>query len=174
MNNELNFYIPPRFLNVVSFFSAKKDIRERLNGVHIKPGRIEATDGYCLGRIDSADIKLEGVDCLIIPEWQVNMLLIMRGKHSPVSCVNGVAGSLVIEGVDATYPDTDRSIPAETSGETAQYDPELLMKFKKAAMELPGSKLCMKVEYNGLGPARVLINMIGGAFVGVIMPWKVR
>jgi DNA polymerase III sliding clamp (beta) subunit (PCNA family) len=68
----------------------------------------------------------------------------------------------------ATYPDWRRVTPSETNGKAANYNPDYLVAFKKAARILTGDKNpFVSVAHNGLGPALVFLS--DKAF-GVLMP----
>ena len=177
MKTELNFSIPTKALKASIHFSAIDDIRSYLNGVHVAPGMIESTDGYTIARIKDGIITIDGatdyvgrpVDSIIIPIEQAKALVRQSGREEIVQCTAGISGSIVIDPIEGRFPDFGKVIPAKTSGKAGQFDPELLLRFKKAAKDL-GRKGAFAVTHNGTDAA--LVHILGApGFVGAIMPW---
>lgn len=73
--------------------------------------------------------------------------------------------------VDGTFPSWRRVLPSELNGETAQYDPALLMPFQKMA-KLYGSKQIITIAHNGSEPAIVWFNCDEIDGFGVVMPFR--
>lgn len=179
MKTELNFTIPVDLLMAVINFSAVKDVRYYLVGVHVKHGMIEATNGHCAGRFTDERITVEGaVDAagkpaegFILSLAQAKELIKQWAGPGTVVCNGGISGTVVIDPVNGEYVDIDRAIPKEVSGECAQFDPELLMLFKRAS-KVFNEFGHIVVKYNGeIAPARVLMPGVP-SFLGVIAPWR--
>jgi DNA polymerase III sliding clamp (beta) subunit (PCNA family) len=179
MKTKLNFAIPTKALKASIYFAAIDDIRSYLNGVHVTPGVIESSDGYTIARIKDELITIDGAtdhmgrpaDSIIIPLDQAKALVRQAGRAEIVQCTAGISGSLVIDPIERDYPDVNSVIPAKTSGKTGQFDPEILLRFKRASKDL-GRKGAFAVDHNGTDAALVHIAGAPG-FVGAIMPWIV-
>lgn len=173
-------------------FAAKKDIRLYLNAVAVevgdpgKTGRLTATDGHTLLTIDSGTRPDYGAQAwdgqartVIVPRQFLEPIkkpkrdefvtLAVEGESFTLSdAFNGAqtAGPLC----DAWFPDWRRVVPAEFSGELAQFNPEFLVRFQKAAAELGFTKTAPVVLHNGNAGAGVGMP-VPDAF-GVIMPFR--
>lgn len=115
----------------------------------------------------------------------------------PIHCLDGIkpkhtAVTLTIEGtegrveydkfvvnfslLDGPIPSIDHALALvkDISGEPAQFDPELLMRFKKASAILNGRNAPpIIVGYNGLQPAAISLGIDNEVF-GLLMPLSVR
>jgi DNA polymerase III subunit beta len=170
--------------------SAKKNIRSYLNGVCIDglgPQVLTVcTDGAVVG------IVCTGVDvtekfAFIIPNAQLDILKKSGGVYAVFTYTGarhdgqgqwkmeslGISSTWATEGI---YPDFRRIMPGETSGEAAQYDPDLIQKFMKARKALKlSSKAAHKlsIAYNGAGPGLASFPEYSG-FIGAVMPLRVK
>jgi len=164
-------------------FTGDQDIRYYLNGALLTIGnngaRLVATDGHALAVINLGFIgaQFDG----IIPNSALESVPKVKRKESPtVSLVidpekqtgtfdlgNGTSSSFKF--IDGRFPDYLRVIPETTSGETAQFNPALLMRFCTAAREL-GLPEHVAVAYNGQQPALVTIKA-ADYFIGVVHGW---
>ena len=177
MKTELNFSIPTKALKASIHFSAIDDIRSYLNGVHVSPGMIESSDGYTIARIKDGLVTIDGAkdhmgrpaDSIIIPIEQAKALVRQAGRQEIVQCTAGISGSIVIDPIERDYPDVNRVIPTKTSGKAGPFDPELLLRFKRASKDL-GRRGAFTLSHNGADAALVHIAGATG-FVGAIMPW---
>ena len=94
------------------------------------------------------------------------------GKTGTLSVVGGV--SINWTAVDGTYPTMARVIPAQASGEPAQFNPELIAKFAQAQKIASGSKTAFPHFWHngGNGTAVTLCGQYSHDFTGVIMPLR--
>ena len=180
--------LPFNALKAARLFVAAKDVRFYLNGVllRIKDGQsaLVATNGNSLAAIEA------GVTDYLDGQWIIpNAAVDALAKKSSGSVVELTffeegdrfeLGCYVGKFLDGKFPDFMRVIPAgDVAPDNFQYDPELLMPFKKAAKILDGSTqvrvmpIMNEIGTGGKkysrGVARVDIGVAG--FVGVIMPW---
>ena len=183
------FTVETRVLRTLLHLSGNKDIRNYLNGVHVvfTPDQTvyTATNGIVLGRV-TEEAENPGSAVLIIPREVVKALrptakaLATAALHTDELCRSRIVQALpsgVVDmnftGIDGVYPDCDRVIPAQTSGEAGNYDAELLALFTASNKELgakyPGQ---FKLHQNGADGA-ALVSLVRGTFVGVIMPIRV-
>lgn len=166
-------------LRAASYFSASKDVRHYLKGVFVEARehetRIVATDGNCAAIL--RDVVLVGQDTLpdvIIPNDTVDLVLSMKRPTVDLSFGDGKwqINGLSFAPQDGLFPPYRRIIPTQVSGEAAQFQPEFLTRFAKAAKAL-NSKACPVVRHNGEGGAQVQIPGLEDEFVGVLMPIRV-
>jgi len=138
-------------LKAAAYFSAAKDVRYYLCGVLIESTpmqtRICATDGHALfcAKDDAKDDNA-GMFTGIVPNDTIKQILAWKapykdaavvitttddpaGEHRAEWCGN----TAVFKLIDAKFPDYARVVPAEVSGDASHFNPELLMKCKKAA-----------------------------------------
>lgn len=172
----MNFTIQHNDLAAIALFQAKKDIRYYLNGVHITPDGLEATSGVIVARISEPT----GLDCpsLIIPSDTVKMILQSANSKAPIVCVDGVVNNTItITPIAGTFPNIARIIPhdLESQGEAGQFDPELMMHFKKASKLLGNGKKGIdqfELIHNGKHTALVKVPH-DSRFIGAIAPWNI-
>ena len=169
-------------LTALVHLAGKRDIRFYLNGVlveftHDKTTYV-ATDGHVLGVVS---IPVTGgpsqPQAYIIPRDVIEKLkygtvneaqlsVYEDGRKGRIVHPNFEVGFSFIDGRDL---DWRRIIPEKTSGETAQFDVDLLVKLMKCNKALgtnyPGH---IKLDHNGSSAARV--SLVDDRFVGVVMP----
>ena len=135
-------------LKAAARFAATKDVRYYLCGVLIESTplqtRIVATDGHALfcAKDDAKDDN-EGTFTGIMPNDTVKQILAWKGpyKNSLVvittgeeeHCAEWGGNTAVFKLLDGTFPTYARVVPEKVSGDASHFDPELLMKCKKAA-----------------------------------------
>lgn len=175
--------INARHLCAAIHCAGKKDVRYYLNGVYVEAlpdeTRVVATDGYKLAVFRSATANPEPFS-IIIPRATVEAFVkLVKGvKFVDLTITDGTGrlswanGSLPFDPIDARFPEYRRTFPQDTSGETAQFNPELLIAFSKVAKAL-GAKACPEIVHNGSGAALVRINAVHD-FAGVLMPFRQR
>ena len=169
----MKFTIQYNDLAAIALFQAKKDIRHYLKGVHITPDGLEASSGSVLARISEPT----GLDrtSLIIPSDTVKMILQSANINVPITCVDGVVNNAIaITPIDGIFPDVTRVISRnlEFKAEAGQFDPELLMYFKKASKLLGNCKIgTFELIHNGKDPALVKFPQ-DDRFIGAITPWR--
>lgn len=171
-------------LRAVKLFAAEGDIRFYLNGVlvHVLDDgavRLVATDGRAIAITHTpTDDLIPPSPCkLIVPIDVVKIFAAHKGK-TPISifsrdgleyrmeCLGLSVNFVPIEG---RFPEYERVVPARISGETAQFDPELMMRFNGAAKVYNKESRGIGIEHNGNGGALVHLNT--GEFLGICMPW---
>ncbi len=175
-------------LRAVSLFSATKDIRYYLNGVYVEASatetRVAATDGHVLAVVRSDEVNGMAA-CpeisLIVPGAVIASalkLLEKDDKHLSLFLDDGkwtmVANGarLPFEPIDGKFPDYRRVIPTkEPEGIAAQFNPELLMRFKKAAKAL-GAKFSPIVHHDIPEHSALVTIPSFPDFAGVIMPLR--
>ncbi len=188
--NTMKIYAPLSALHTVACFAAKQDIRYYLKAVRVEASpvqtRFTATDGHCAGMLRTAQ-ENEGIDgavTILIPidivkaakkaKSNCDALVIETadGKTGTLSVVGGVSINWIA--VDGVYPQIARVIPAQASGEPAQFNPELIAKFAQAQKIASSSKTAFPhIWYNGTGGAAVtLCGQYSHDFTGVIMPLR--
>jgi DNA polymerase III sliding clamp (beta) subunit (PCNA family) len=180
----MNITIPAAVIKTAQLFQASKDdVRYYLIGLHLKNSKgvltVEATNGHSLCQMkvvneaEDFDVILNLDSIKMSPKFlkkpdSVVELSTEHFKNFEATCDNVTTRLQAIEG---KFPDAQRFIPTETSGESSQINPEDLMKFKKASQLLNRSKGTFELQHNGLSAA--LVNIDSYSFAGVVMPWKV-
>ena len=174
-------------LKAASRFQAVKDTRFYLCGILLESSPLEsrmvATDGHILvvTKCHAKDDN-EGIFSGIIPSDVVKTILAWKGpgknaNHIPVTisgegpeyraewCGNVALFKLV----DGKFPDYARVIPDKTTGETAFYDADLLVRVKRASEDMGNTKGLFSINYNGNSGGLIYIN---SETVAVIMPMR--
>ena len=172
----MNFEIPKlAWLKAVMLAAAKKDVRYYLNGVMVRNGEMAATNGHMLLLIKSDDIKSDGE--YIIDNHTLKMIVnsykIVTGD-TPVEVKYGTTGigRISITPIDGEFPDINRVIPQEPSGEIAHFNAEYLLACQKANGEFIGGKYhWVKLQHNGQAGAKFESeDDAGNKLIGVVMP----
>jgi DNA polymerase-3 subunit beta len=187
------FTVSINALKGLDLLAGKQDIRYYLNGVNIEFSesctRLVATNGHILG-IENLTQNLvnTGAGSLIIPSDIIKALKpvsknadIVQIKEIPNpygSCgkyweIDNYGVKTTFAGIEGKFPDYARVVSgAKTSGQAAQYNPDYLATFLKAAKLLTGAKT-PEIELMQNGHSAALINIVGlASFIGVIMPTK--
>lgn len=185
--------VSPRILRAVSRFAAVKDIRYYLNGVHFdvypRVAYIVATCGHTMAvaRVlapDGETFCASPCSAIIPAEHFAKMkggrsvtlnVLVELTKTAPedfgaftVRDFNAKGATINGAAIDGKFPDYRRVIPAETSGEAGNFNPEYLMRVKKAAEDL-GSR-AGNFDWHQGGPRSSALAIVRGDFLAVIMP----
>jgi DNA polymerase-3 subunit beta len=175
-------------LKAAALFSAREDIRFYLNGVLIESTplqtRIVATDGHALFCAKD-DAKGENVDSFvgIVPNDTVKQILAWKAPYKGAADLPVVittaetehraewcGNTAVFKLIDAKFPEYAKVVPSIVSGEASYFNPELLMRCKKAAEVLGTSKLGMfAFKQNGDGSA---IAVFSSECFAVVMPMR--
>lgn len=177
----MNFEIPKlAWLKAVMLAAAKKDVRYHLNGVMIRNGEIAATNGHMVLMVKSESIKSDGE--YIIDNDTLKMLLTahkgIKG-YTHIAVADGVAitgkSKISITPVDGKFPDVNRLIPQEPSGEIAHFNYEYLLACQKANGEFLDHKYpWIKLQHNGLAGAKFESeDEDGNKLIGVVMPIRI-
>jgi DNA polymerase-3 subunit beta len=154
-------HIQRNTLKAASHFMAKQDIRYYLNGILIESSPVEtracATDGHAmLLRQEDRKDDNAGHASIILPAETIAAILKWKAPHKSAADMPVVVtvpddasaehraewfGQVAIfRPVDGKFPDYQRVIPQSPSGEAAHFNPELLAKCQKAAIDLGTSK----------------------------------
>jgi DNA polymerase-3 subunit beta len=166
----------------------KKDVRTYIRGVYMEASateiRFAATNGVVMGvyRIeqDNPDIT-ETIKCIIPAE----LIAGIKGRDTltlevgELSDERGLPRELTIrqggtrqsmQSVSRTYPDYRRIIPATTSGEPAQFNPDLIIQLKKFGKALQANKGYFALAYNG--EAAAIADFRTKNLLAIIMPLR--
>ena len=158
-----------------------KDQRLTLHGVLVEASpagiRLVATDGHALLVVRAAADTDTDTWVGIIPVDVVKAALAWKGSKSlPIILIPGepecrltrAAGeALVFVPVAGTFPDYRKVVPAAPDGKPSFFDPDLLVRFKRAAEDLGSDLGLFGLLPGGDGSGLVYIT---GDVVGVIMP----
>lgn len=177
----MNFEIKKlAWLKAVMLAAAKNDVRYCLNSVMVRNGELVATNGHMLLLIKSESIKSDGE--YIIDNDTLKMIV---KSHKGIKGDNRVevVDSMTITGgseisitpVDWNYPNFNRVIPQETSGEIAHFNAEYLLACQKANGEFLGRKNAyIKLQHNGLSGAKFESDDENdNKLIGVVMPVRI-
>ena len=174
----MNFEIPKlAWLKAVMMAAAKKDIRYYLNGVMVRNGELAATNGHMALIIKSDSIKSD--DEYIIGNDTLKMIVTSHkgikgdSRVEVIDSMTVTGGSKIhITPVDGKFPDINRVIPQETSGEIAHFNAEYLLASQKANGEFLDNKYpWIKLQHNGLSGAKFESeDEDGNKLIGVVMP----
>ncbi len=176
----MNFEIPKlAWLKAVMLAAAKKDVRYYLNGVMVRNGEMAATNGHMLLLIKSEKIKSDGE--YIIDNHTLKMIVTVHKGikgDNPVevkdSTTTGI-GRISITPVDGKFPDINRVIPQDPSGEIAHFNAEYLLACQKANEEfLDRKNVCIKLQHNGQSGAKFESeDENDNKLIGVVMPVRI-
>ena len=182
------FTVSINALKGLDLLAGKSDIRYYLNGVNVEFSesctRLVATNGHILG-IENLTQNLvnTGAGSLIIPSDIIKALKPVSKNADIVQIkqidathyeIDNYGVKTTFAGIEGKFPDYARVVSgAKTSGQAAQYNPDYLATFLKAAKLLTGQKSFIEIEVMQNGHSAALINIVGlASFVGVIMPTK--
>jgi DNA polymerase III subunit beta len=182
------FTVSINALKGLDLLAGKSDIRYYLNGVNVEFSesctRLVATNGHILG-IENLTQNLvnTGAGSLIIPSDIIKALKPVSKNADIVQIkqidathyeIDNYGVKTTFAGIEGKFPDYARVVSgAKTSGQAAQYNPDYLATFLKAAKLLTGKKSFIEIEVMQNGHSAALINIVGlTSFVGVIMPTK--
>ena len=157
-----------------------KDQRLTLHGVLVEASpagvRLVATDGHALLVARAAGEPDTDTWTGIIPVDVVKAALAWKGnKTHPIWLIPGepecrltrATETLVFVPVAGAFPAYRKVVPAAPDGIHSHYDPDLLVRFKRAAEDLGSEKGVYSLLPGGDGSGLVYIT---GDVVGVIMP----
>jgi len=187
----MKFKIQRKQLKALSRFSAIKDIRYYLQGIHVVQNNrgtyLEATNGHVLGRLLIDQTPVDGEDSVIIPNDALKILAATGKKGNEILhfTVDGIKitviepdnSTRVFSAVEGCFPDTDRIIPLMVKDDDikpSSYNITYLMAFYDADSDLKGSKSnnCnVSIKQRGTDSGIVSIGA-DSHFVGIIMPMR--
>jgi len=168
------------------FCADPKDRRETLHGVLVEASpagvRLVATDGHVMLVARAAGDAETDTWTGIVPSDVIKAALAWKGgKSLPIILIPGepecrltratTGDALVFVPAPGPFPDYRKVIPAAPSGAASFYDPDLLVKFKRAAEDLGSDLGLYGLLPGGDGPGLVYLT---GDAVGVIMPMRGR
>jgi len=178
------YNINARLLKAVAVAMSKEETRYYLCGVSFTVkdnwAVLRATDGH---RLILARQPCAGDDCdVIIPRTLIDKIKLNR-KAAPelIITITGGMISLAYAGetfggalVDGTFPNTARIVQSAKFdiGEVAQFNPDYIVDFKKAAEIMQDGSPDPVVYHNGHNPALVRIGSQEDIF-GVVMPYRI-
>ena len=160
-----------------------KDQRLTLHGVLVEASpagvRLVATDGHALLVARAAGEPDTDTWTGIIPVDAIKAALAWKGNKSlPIILVPGepecrltraTGEALVFVPVAGAFPDYRKVVPAAPDGKPSFFDPDLLVRFKRAAEDLGSEKGLFSLLPGGDGPGLVRLTE---DVVGVIMPLR--
>jgi DNA polymerase III sliding clamp (beta) subunit (PCNA family) len=187
----MKFSVLRKQLKALSRFSAIKDIRYYLQGIHVVQNNrgtyLESTNGHMLGRllIDSdyvenhskVIIPLDAVKALSAIGKKGNEILHFTVEGQKITVIEPDNSTRVFSATDGCFPDTDRIIPMivkEEDIKPSSYNISYLMAFYDADTDLRGSKanscnVSVKQRGNDSGIVSIGADL---QFVGIIMPMR--
>ena len=165
------------------FCADSKDVRRTLHGVLVAASpagvRLTATDGAALLVVRAAADADTDTWTGIVPSDVIKAALAWKGNKSlPIILVPGepecrltraTGEAVVFVPAPGPFPDYRKVIPKAPSGAASFYDPDFLVRFKRAAEDL-GSDLGLFGMMQG-GDGSGLVYLTADA-VGVIMPMR--
>ena len=160
--------------------AAKKDVRYYINGVMVRNGELAATNGHMLLLIKSESIKSDGE--YIIDNDTLKMIVASHKRIKGDSRIEVVDSTTItgtaeisITPIDGKFPDVNRVIPQETSGEIAHFNYEYLLACQKANEEfLDRKSVYIKLQHNGQSGAKFESDDENdNKLIGVVMPIRI-
>ena len=187
----MKFTVLRKQLKAMSRFSAIKDIRYYLQGIHVVQNNrgtyLESTNGHMLGRllIDSdyvennskVIIPLDAVKALSATGKKGNEILHFTVEGQKITVIEPDNSTRVFSATEGFFPDTDRIIPLMVKEEDikpSSYNISYLMAFYDADTDLRGIKanncnVSVKQRGNDSGIVSIGADL---QFVGIIMPMR--
>lgn len=202
MSHEISINV--RLLKAVACATGKEETRYYLKGVHVEFFNehisLCATDGHKLiaaRQVLAADnVPATGQRGIIIPLELIDRLKVGRKAPDYVTLAFESTesdyqwralrmtydGATFVQGeIEGSFPAARRVAPVSITGETAAFDPEILITFTKAAKmthNAIGAPATPVVHHNGLSPALVSWlpagTLQGCEAFGVAMPMRVQ
>lgn len=181
----ITYIIPANVLAALIEFAPKRDARQYLCAVHVRPLegglRVEATNGAALAIMHVPCSDALPTDGFLIPRELIAQIKPKAGDVE-VEFEPDNAKSITLRYGDmqvsarcdlGRFPDTRAVVlTVKPSGEAAGFDPAVLTLFWKAAKALGlGPKPTISIAHNGEGAARVMVGERDD-FIGVIMPLR--
>lgn len=172
----MNFEIPKLAWLKAVMLAAKKDVRNCLNGVMVRNGELAATNGHMALIIKSDSIKSDGE--YIIGNDTIKLIInihkFIKGDN-PVKVAHGMTtgiNRISIIPVDGKFPDVNRIIIQDPSGEIGHFNYEYLLNYQKANNVFLGHKYpWIKLQHNWQAGAKFESeDEEGNKLIGVVMP----
>ena len=163
--------------------SDAKDRREALHGVLVEASpagvRLTATDGRAMLVVRAAGDVDTDTWTGIIPANAIKAALAWKGNRTlPITLLPSEPACQLARATGAyflfvpapgPFPDYRKVIPKAPSGEASFYDPDFLVRFKRAAEDLGSDKGLFGLRQGGDGSGLVYLTEDA---VGVIMPMR--
>jgi DNA polymerase III sliding clamp (beta) subunit (PCNA family) len=187
----MKFTIQRKQLKALSRFSAIKDIRYYLQGIHVVQNNrgtyLESTNGHILGRLlidnqpfenqSKVIIPLDAVKTLAATGKKGNEILHFTVEGQKITVIEPDNSTRVFSATEGCFPDTDRIIPMMVKDEDikpSSYNITYLMAFYDADTDLRGNKanncnVSIKQRGNDSGIVQIGSDL---QFVGIIMPMR--
>ena len=160
-----------------------KDRREALHGVLVEASpagvRLVATDGHAMLVVRAAGDVDTDTWTGIIPSDVIKAALAWKGgRNLPVILIPGApecrltratGEAVVFVPTAGPFPDYRKVIPKAPDGTASYYDPDFLVRFKRAAEDLGSNLGLFGLLPGGDGPGLVYIS---DDAVGVVMPMR--
>jgi DNA polymerase-3 subunit beta len=181
--------LEPKHVLAALLFAANKDVRYYLNGILIEATdtgtRVTATDGHTLATMRATAVNGMGGEekrSFIIPRAAIEQIkgAIAKTPQTLRVHIDEGAHTLLVDEmripfqpIDGRFPDYRAIVPPTASGKPAQFNPELLARFGKAAKLLKkrGGGHSTYLRHNGeQGTLVTLVDV--ECFAGVIMPMR--
>ena len=170
-------------LKAAARFAAQDQKRLALHGVLVEASpagvRLTATDGAALLVVRAAGEPDTDTWAGIIPADVIKAALAWKGSKSlPIVLVPGepecrltraTGEALLFVPAPGPFPDYRKVIPKAPSGAASFYDPDFLVRFKRAAEDLGSEKGLFGLLQGGDGSGLVYLTADA---VGVIMPMR--
>jgi DNA polymerase-3 subunit beta len=165
------------------FAADSKDLRLALHGVLVEASpagvRLVATDGHAMLVVRAAADADTDTWTGIVPADAIKAALAWKGNRTlPIILIPGepecrltraTGEALVFVPAPGPFPDYRKVIPAAPSGEASFYDPDFLVRFKRAAEDLGSEQGLFGLLPGGDGAGLVYL---GEDAVGVVMPMR--
>jgi DNA polymerase-3 subunit beta len=174
--------ISTKHLKAAACCAGAKDVRYYLNGVFAEVRtsevRLVATNGSILAVL--RDVNLVGENPVfpdvIIPNETVKKALTPKSEtltltYDPDS-KKWTLGDIGFTPIDGKFPEYRRAVPVSSSGEVAQFDPDLCIVFAKIAKILDCNSPPV-IRHNGSFGAQVSLYGREDEFVGTIAPFTI-
>lgn len=174
----MNFEIPKLAWLKAVMLAAKKDARNYLNGVMVRNGELAATNGHMALIIKSDSIKSDGE--YIIGNDTIKLIInvhkFIKGDN-PVKVAHGMTtrNMISIIPIDGKFPDVNRVIIQDPSGEIGHFNYEYLLNCRKANNVFLGhNHPWIKLQHNGQAGAKFESeDEDGNKLIGVVMPVRI-
>ena len=185
----MKFSVQRKELKALNRFSATKDLRYYLCGIHVVQNNrgtyLEATNGHMMGRLLIDDQPMPE-NSVIVPNDALKALAGTSRNANEILhfSVDGVKihvitpnGEHTFQSLDGRFPDCDRVLPLVLKDEDnapAGFNPEYLMAFQQAAYDIKESKKGANPTLSILqrGNSAAIVNIGVDNFIGVIMPYR--
>lgn len=165
------------------FAADSKDLRPSLHGVLVEASpagvRLVATDGHAMLVVRAAADSDTETWTGIVPADVIKAALAWKGnKTLPIILIPGepecrltraTGEALVFVPVAGPFPDYRKVIPKAPDGTASFYDPDFLVRFKRAAEDLGSEKGLFGLRQGGNGSGLVYLTADA---VGVVMPMR--